>query len=90
MMVLIKNKRDFKHHVISKHSTTNIGNETYKCNECDFVAYYKTLEVHLGKTHTEKFECGLCENNFANHKTLEMHLKTCEIYKTRYCQKRGT
>ena len=43
-----------------------IGNEKYKCNECEFVGSYKTLEVHLGETHTENFEYGLCENNFAN------------------------
>ena len=32
----------------------------------------------------------MCENDFANLETLEMHLKTCEIYKCRYCQKRET
>ena len=81
------NKREFKHHVILNHSSTYLGNDKHKCKECEFVAKnYKTLEVHLGKTHRETFECGLCEIGFDNLENLEIHLKTCEIYKCRHCQ----
>ena len=85
-----RKKDDFKHHVIEKHSSTKIPDtQTYKCNSCEFIARnYKSLEVHLGKAHTEIFECGLCENEFNNLECLEIHLKTCEIYQCRHCQKR--
>ena len=84
-----KNKNDYKHHVIYMHSCTKIGNTSYKCKECKFIAKnYTTLQVHLGKTHTETLECGLCETEFENLDNLELHIKTCEVYQCRHCQKR--
>ena len=34
----------------------------YKCEECDFLGESEfTMEVHLGKLHSEKYDCGLCD-----------------------------
>jgi 4-diphosphocytidyl-2C-methyl-D-erythritol kinase len=41
------------------------------------------MEVHIGKSHTDNFECGLCEINFGNISKLETHLNTCEVYSCR-------
>ena len=34
----------------------------FKCEDCDFVGQSReTMEVHIGKSHTDNFECGLFE-----------------------------
>ena len=38
------------------------------------------MEVHVGKCNTDNFECGLCDSKFKDLDTLELHLRTCEIY----------
>ena len=38
------------------------------------------MEVHIGKHHAEKYECGLCAFEGKNLEHLELHLVTCEIY----------
>ena len=43
------------------------------------------MEVHLGKVHGDKFECGLCDYNAKDLENLEMHLSTCETYKCNIC-----
>ena len=54
----------------------------YKCEECDFCGTNKiTMEVHLGKMHSENFECGLCDNVVKDFESLELHLFTCEMFK---------
>ena len=61
----------------------------YRCEECDFLgATPFTMEVHLGKSHSDKFECGLCEFVAKDLETLDMHLFTCEIYQCEECEKR--
>ena len=58
----------------------------FKCEDCDFVGEkFETMEVHMGKCHTDNFECGLCEKNFGNIESLETHLNTCEIYRCSRC-----
>ena len=37
------------------------------------------MEVHLGKFHSEKFECGLCGFETTDLQTLETPLFTCDI-----------
>ena len=35
----------------------------------------------MRKSHTDTFECGICDVSFGNSEDLETHLTTCEIYK---------
>ena len=66
-----------KKHMVT-HSCTEIH---YKCEECDFVGQNKvTMEVHMGKNHSEKFEHGLCELEADSLANLEIHLNTCEMF----------
>ena len=44
-----------------------------------------TMEVHIGKEHCEKIECGMCDSVFNDLETLETHLSTWEIYKCYKC-----
>ena len=61
----------------------------FQCEDCPFVGKnFETMEVHAGKAHTDKLECGLCENNFENMENLNLHLQTCEIYRCRRCVKK--
>ena len=33
----------------------------FKCEDCDFIGESKyTMDVHIGRHHSENFECGLC------------------------------
>ena len=58
----------------------------YKCEECDFCGTNKmTMEVHLGKMHSENFECGLCDTVAKDLESLELHLFTCETFKCECC-----
>ena len=53
----------------------------FKCDEFDFVGKLKaSMEVHIGKHHCEKYECGLCDSEIGSQEKLETHLKTCEAY----------
>ena len=33
------------------------------------------MDVHIGKFHTDNFECGLCDKDFGNLDKLSVHLK---------------
>ena len=36
---------------------------TLKCSDCDFFGgNEKTMEVHIGKSHSDILECGICEH----------------------------
>ena len=39
------------------------------------------MDVHIGKSHSENKECGICECNTKSLEDLEIHLSGCEIYK---------
>ena len=55
---LFESEIDMKKH-LKTHSYKQIE---YRCEECDFLgATPHTMEVHLGKCHSDQFECGLCE-----------------------------
>ena len=61
----------------------------FKCEECDFVGGSQmTMEVHLGRAHSEHFECGLCEYESKSKEHLEMHLFTCETFICNNCDQR--
>ena len=40
-----------------------------------------TMDVHIGKCHSEKFECGICDCKTKTIEDLDMHLFSCELYK---------
>ena len=47
------------------------------------------MEVHLGKSHSDQFECVLWEFVAKDLENLDMLLFTCEIYQCEECEKRG-
>ena len=56
----------------------------FKCDHCDLVGEDEIdMEVHVARTHEEKFECGLCDYAGKNFEALDIHLQTyeCEICK---------
>ena len=76
--------KEIKQH-IKQHSYKKVE---YKCEECDFCGTNDaSMEMHIGKVHSEKIECGLCDSVFDDMNGLELHLCTCEIYKCQCCAK---
>ena len=67
---------------LKKHMLTHSYKEIkFKCEDCDFAGQNEvTMEVHLGKHHSEKYECGMCDFEAGNMENLETHLNTCEVY----------
>ena len=54
----------------------------FKCEECDFIGENEhTMDVHIGKVHSDKVECGLCEIHTKDLEELELHIFSCEVYK---------
>ena len=59
---------------------------TFKCEDCDFCSEnFLTMEVHVGKQHSENFECGLCNYEAKDIEALNLHLTTCQIYVCEDC-----
>ena len=74
---VLQNESDLKKHKKSQHIYHSVR---YQCNECDFMANeVETLNIHFGKTHTEKPQCGLCDKFFESSEGLSKHLLKCEI-----------
>ena len=69
---------------MKKHIKTHSYRQAkFKCEECDFVGGSQmTIEVHLGRAHSEQFEFGICEYK------AKIHLFTCETYICNNCDKR--
>ena len=62
----------------------------YQCAECEFSGENEyTMEVHLGKTHSDVFECGLCDFEAKEKSMLEMHIFSCQIYVCNECDDRS-
>ena len=58
-----------------------------KCIECDFTGNNAwSIQIHNGKAHTKSIECGLCDLQTQDLETLNLHLKTCEIYECNECE----
>ena len=73
--------KEMKKHLL----THSYKKAKYLCDECDFVGKSKvTMAVHIGKNHSEKFDCGLCDLETNSLQNLETHLKTCEAYECDY------
>ena len=63
----------------------------FKCEDCSFWGPNSlTMEVHTGKCHSEKLECGLCDYKAKSMECLETHISTCEIYECDNCYLRVT
>ena len=59
---------------------------TFKCESCDFwCENFLTMEVHIGRLHSEKLICGLCNFEAKNIDNLNLHISTCEIYTCEPC-----
>ena len=49
----------------------------YKCEDCELVGQHPvTMEVHMGKFHSKKFEFCLCNFEAGNWEKLDTHLFT--------------
>ena len=46
------------------------------------------MEVHIGKKHSDLFDCGLCATETKSLENLNIHLSTCEMYKCEDCDLR--
>ena len=77
-----ESKRELKFYRLS-HSYVKA---VYKCVDCEYVGINEeSMEVHIGKEHSDKYECGLCESVFTSSESLETHLVTCETYECVHC-----
>ena len=45
------------------------------------------MEIHIGKQHSEKYECCLWKFEAQNFDNLDVHLNTCEVYQCAGCEK---
>ena len=60
--------------------------EDHVCENCDFICKsIYTMEVHVGKCYSNNFECGFCDVKFEDLDSLELHLRTCEMYECSKC-----
>ena len=52
--------------VMKKHMDSHSYKEAkFKWEDCEFVGQrFESRDVHMGKSHTDHFECGLCERSF--------------------------
>jgi hypothetical protein len=74
--ILCENSSDLEKHIVT-HSLKEIS---YNCKECDFVWQNEvTMEVHFGKLHPEKFECGLCALEEGSLENIEIHFNTHKV-----------
>ena len=49
--------------------------------DCDFFSKSElSMEVHIGKEHSDGYECGLCNSTETTLENLEIHFLTCEIF----------
>ena len=75
---VLQNESDLRKHKKTQHTFHTVR---YQCNECEFMANEaETLNVHFGRKHSQKQECGLCDKTFENSEDLEYHLTECEIF----------
>lgn len=78
-----KNNIELKKH-LNAHSYKQAN---YKCKECDFVGErHESMDVHIGRFHTDTYECGLCHFSVDSFEKLETHQLTCEIFRCCICE----
>ena len=72
-----------------EHSNWDKESNTYTCKDCKFVSKSKrTYLVHIGKSHSQPYECGICNSEFKTSEDIETHLSTCEVYRCKSCGKK--
>ena len=82
---LLENRLKLKRHM-KEHSYINAK---YKCVDCDYFCKSELeMEVHIGKDHSDGFECGLCNSTENTLENLEVHFLTCEIFVCGDCDER--
>ena len=82
---LLENRLKLKRHM-KEHSYINAK---YKCVDCDYFCKSELeMEVHIGKEHSDGFECGLCNSTENTLENLEIHFLTCEIFVCGDCDER--
>ena len=81
--IQFESQSDMKYHMRSHgYKKTN-----FQCLDCEFLGNSRrTMNVHIGKHHSENFECGLCESVFKSLDNLELHIFTCETFTCRKCE----
>jgi hypothetical protein len=80
----LKEKKALKHHM-KTHSYKYVG---LKCNDCSYLAEEEIdMLVHVGKKHSDHFECCLCDLVEKDKETLGNHLYNCEVYQSQSCDK---
>ena len=63
--------------------------EEQVCENCGFECKsIYTMEVHIGKCNSNNYECGFCDAKFNDLPSLELHLRTCEIYECSVCYRK--
>ena len=72
------NEKELRKHKKANHTYHYVK---YQCNECEFMANeVETLDVHFGRKHSSKNQCGLCDKMFDTSTVLNEHLTKCEIF----------
>ena len=65
---ILDSESKLKKHKKSEHTYHSVR---YQCNECEFMANeISTLQVHFGTNHSVKKQCGLCDRDFGDLKTI--------------------
>ena len=81
------NKKDLKQH-LKTHSYKGVN---FQCRECEYFCETEPeMEVHLGKKHSDQFNCGICEFEAKSFENLKIHLTTCEMYRCERCDSKLT
>jgi hypothetical protein len=63
---VFENENQLKKHKKREHTYHTVQ---FQCNECEFMANeVETLNVHFGRKHTNKKQCGLCDKTFRSTK----------------------
>ena len=71
--VELESKKGMKEHM-KLHSYKKAN---YQCIDCEFLGdNQRSMDVHIGKHHSENVECGLCELELKTIDDLELHLVT--------------
>jgi hypothetical protein len=73
---------------LNRHMITNSDKYTilFKCEECEFrCKSQETLDIHIGKSHDDEYNCGLFDLKLKNIEELETHLNTCKVYRCSVC-----
>ena len=75
---------------IWKHTSHSYKLVNFTCAECEFIVECElTMDLHVGRFHSEDFDLGLYDAIFKNREDLETHLPSCDEFKCRECGKTG-